>query len=352
MITLDLAKTGLDVNQFPSIRPWAVDRIFDVANGAYFSFTLPSEGPTVPAKTINAYELRVLNVRGRWKRCFVICQELNPDMKPVLVVGLPSTPMSANADGARELLVNTAGVPIIEFRWVAQVVRDQNVFAVVIDRAHGAKDPSLEYGLTEPYTVVDSFGHPYPNNPYDPLIDDVACIEAARDFINEMPMLRLNGACKGLRMPLIEQMIIGGLSWGSISASWLLAACPDFIAGYLAGMYLNGNWYNGNPAYQPGFNPTEWQTAGFNYSDALKNSKAREIVLSWGSATDDAYVGPPASRKTEVDNLVAALQSAQPGKFVKNVSTSVTHHAVDLANMRAKMGDWMNRLTSTSWSII
>lgn len=326
---------------FP-LRPWITGQI---TVAGYASETIPADAFNPNSHTLNIYDLRVQTPK-RVKRCQVICREMNVDMKPVLVIGLPATPQSATADGSKELWRNTAGVPNIEFRWPAQVVRDQNCFAVVIDRAHGALDPALEYDPNDGETVVDAGGHPYPGNPYDPLIEDIACIEAARYFINNLPALKLHPAAKGVRLPLAEHMLIGGLSWGSISASWLLAACPNIIGGYLAGMYLNANWYNGNPAYQPGFSPTEWQSAGFNYSDALKNSKAREIVLSWGQ-NDDAYVNYD---KPYVDATVAAMQTSQPGKFVKNISTTVPSHAVDLTHCRTRFADWFNRLTNTSWS--
>lgn len=341
-LKLDLAATGLTPANFPA-RPWISGQI---VMAGYSSETIPADGTNSTARTLNVYELRVPVVTGRTKRCFVMCRELNVDMKPVLVVGLPATPQSASADGCKELWRNTAGVPNIEFRWPAQVVRDQNCFAVVIDRAHGALNTGLEYDPNDGETVVDSNGHPYPGNAYDPLIEDVACIEAARYFINNAPMLKLHPDAKGVRFPLSDHMMIGGLSWGSLSASMLLAACPQFIAGYLAGMYLNSNWYSGNPAYQPSFDPTEWSSSGFNYDTAYIASKAREIVLSWGSA-DDAYVNYD---KPYVDSTVSLLQSTQPGKFVKNISTAVPSHAVDLVHCRARFADWFNRMTNTSWS--
>lgn len=315
----------------------------------YYSATLPADAFNPVAHTINVYDLRVLCITGRWKRCFILCRELNADMKPVLVVGLPGT-TQVGGDGCKEMWRNTPNVPVIDNRWIAQVVRDQNCFGVVIDRANGAFDPTLRYDPNDGETLVDQLGLPYPGNAYDPLVEDIAVIEAARHFINHAPMLKLHPLAKGLRLPLIEQMMVGGLSWGSLSASMLLAACPQFIAGYLAGMYMNADWYNGNPAYRAGFNPIDWRNASppINYKDVYLSSKAKEIVFSWGSA-DDAYVNYD---KPYVDATVAALQAAQPGKFVKNISTvSNGAHVVDLLHCRTRFADWMNRLTGTSWSV-
>lgn len=333
---VDLVPTGLNAACFPA-QPWLLSMNYiggfsvtgeyvgsDGAGGRVAGGEGAKHVAGGAEKTVMVHELayRVQGVSAqRWRRCFVVHTYLDAALKPILLVALPAT-SPVGSDGARDLFSTPPGSQGIQFDWPLAVVRDTGVFAVLIDRSrHG----------------LNSYE---PENAYDPIIDDVAGIDAARWFIDNLPVLRANPAAAGLRLPLMKNILIGGLSYGAISASFLAGAVKDVAAVYMAGAYPNKSAHGHSwPPNPPDFFPTDWISSNYDYPDMLRASHARKIMFAWGGNAEPPVGDYANFAPFHPDNLQTAddLRAFDPSRFDYAVVTPPVcqGHEVNLPHLRA-----------------
>ncbi len=273
--------------------------------------------PKVGGKTVMVHELhyKVGGVSGdRWRRCFVAHTYLSTDMKPILLAAAASSTV-VGADNARDMYSFPVPTSDIQFSWPLEVVRDTGIFAVLLDQA---------IYTYQAYT---------PANAVDPIIDHVAGIDAARHFIENAPVYRLNGGAAQLRMPLLPNILVGGLSYGANSSGFLAGVLSNCEAAYLAGVGINKSQFNTATKH---FYPDGWVGNSYDFKDMWKASRVKKMMLSWGQG-DYTREGAPWSTAS-VDATCNDLVTYDPGRFAWRVASTapvVQGHEIDLPHLRA-----------------
>lgn len=332
---VDFTTSGLNAAAFPTRANW-------LQNISYIATT---HVPKAGARTVMVTELHY-DVQGisaiRTRRCFVVSSYADnnmPTLKPLLLAAFPgSSIVSGPTGGAMDLWNYPAGGPNIEFDWPLEVVRDTGVFAVLIDPPR--------YGYNS-YT---------PANAYDGLIDAVCGIDAAKWFIGSLPLIwyptvkPYNGSVRPV-FELSPKLLLGGLSYGSMVASFMAGILPDADSVYLSGAYVvKATQAFSSPAYPSELYPSDWTASGFDYTDMLKASNIRRCMVSYGwdnggvsgaLPSDYARVNPSWTT-TLIDNACNGLVSFNPARFeyrVKTTSPVIQGHEIDLPHIKAWMAN-------------
>lgn len=189
-------------------------------------------------RTITARELRV-DTGTRTKRCYVLIPPILKFARPMLGAAWPgSFGPEAGGQGALDLLT---GNILGQDAWPEQLTADHNIFMVVIDL------PS--FGLNS-YT---------PNNPTDPVVDNLHCIAGARQYIEGTILAQSDARFRSLR----PEMFCGGLSWGAYMTAFTAAACTDMRWAYV-GSCCTSKEHDTRAM----FNPPEWAEP-YDYDDML-----------------------------------------------------------------------------------
>lgn len=284
----------------------------------------PKSFAKVGGKTVQVHQLcyRVQGIsEQRWRRCFVAHTYVDNDMKPILLVSLPSS-SPVGFDGARQLFQPQS--PNVEFSWPLEVVRDNGIFAVMVDRA--------AYGW-------NSYA---PTNPYDQIIDDVSAIDAARWFIDNTPIYHCYASTTALRLPLLKNLLIGGLSYGAITSGFLAGVLKDAECVYMAGAYVNKSQQIGNPQ----FYPSEWDAQSWDFSDMWKASRVKKMLISFGQG--DYARQNPSWTVESVDNTCNGLSSFSPNRFAWRVNPNppvVQGHEIDIGHIRTWFASQVTAMT-------
>lgn len=264
---LNLAVTGL--SDFPA-QPWLTDvKYVGAGSGAFY----------VEGNLLYRHRIDYQVLGTRWKRAFLIAKPLMPPhvaggsaiqgTKPIIIVGMPGS--NSYGDGAMDLMTPPNGD--VNKQWLAWAVLDGNCYGLAVDGP--------------------LFGsYPYePTNPIDPLVDDLCAVQAAKYFIRELPAFRTYGI-----QPASLNVIVGGISWGGIRASFLGPALNDCMGIYVAGTHLSKEY-----DLRPWCSPSDWGD-GFDYVDMLLSAKSPSIRAMFGGNGND-YLYTPFSTGNPMDRL-------------------------------------------------
>lgn len=310
------------------------------------SFGAGSKTVTVHQLTAKVQGINAVHLR----RLFVVCPYVNDTtqsaywLKPLLLVAAPSS-NGPGGDSARDLFSNP--ISDIQYSWPLRVASDNGIFAVLVDQS--------AFGWNAYLNVP-----PDVENSRDAIIDHVACIDAARFFIDGMPILKLLSPISGantnsMRSPILPNLLVGGLSYGSNTSGFLAGALRDVEAVYLAGAAVNKSQFAQGTAAR--FRPPEWDASGYDYIDMWKASHVKKLIISFGwdnggvagaKASDYARVNSLWTAAS-VDNTCSALKAFDPSRFDWRVNQNppVTQgHEADLPHIRQWFSDEINSLVS------
>lgn len=279
-------------------------------------------------KTVMVHELhyKVGGVSGdRWRRCFVAGTYMDAAMKPILLAAGASSTV-VGADNARDMFQFPVPTSDIQFSWPIEVVRDNGIFAVLLDQAFYA-----------PFNYT-------PANVIDPIIDHVAGIDAARYFLDNSPAYRLHPNAAGFRPGILPNIFVGGLSYGSVSSGFLAGVLKNCEGAYLAGAQVNKSQFN---VTTKRFYPDGWIGNSYDFKDMWKASAVKKLRISFGQG--DYTRENPSWTVASVDATCNDLVTFDPNRFSWRVAPNppiVQGHEIDLPDVRSTFTSWINSLTA------
>ncbi len=325
---VELQGTGLRVERFPLRGQWlrkvriiggfTSDMKYVGSNGSgepgdhaigsrIFSFD------NAPFDT-NLIQVDYLTPNG-WRRCFVgiptIRSAWGPTISssPVLLFALPSS-SPVGYDGARDMFESPPGSGDIQYQWPIKVSCENGAFCVLIDLPR--------YGMN-PYLPTDAC---------QTIVDVIAGMDAAIACIHHLALFSQSFSGLPGQKIAIENIVGGGLSYGSIIAMFIGAALTDIDSLYLAGTYPKKSFQAySNPPYPADFYPVDWVDQEYDYPDMLLASNAKRIVMQWGPSAPLPYGDYANYPPFNPHNLEIAerLRKADPRRFSYFVaSNSVT----------------------------
>lgn len=266
-VRVDFAASKFNPSNFPLRDSWLQNVVY--VGTTHKNDVTPPYGRTVMVTELHYDVLGVGNV-VRTRRCFVVQSYMDnnqPTPKPVLLCAFPgSSSLPGATGGALDLWNYTQGAATsnIEFDWPIEVVRDTGCFAVMIDPPR--------YGL-------NSYN---PTNAYDGMIDAISGIDAALWWIGTpalqwFPTIKTYDRGEPL-MRVSPKLLLGGLSYGAITTSFMAGLLPDAYAAYMSGPFL----VRANQPSSPEFNPADWG-ADYDFSDMLLAAPGfQKCKLSFG----------------------------------------------------------------------
>lgn len=351
MINVDFTASKFNIANFPARADWlqSVTYIGDPTNNpVHKNDVTPPYGRTVMITELHYTVLGVGNVI-RTRRCFVAQSYADnnaPNLKPILLCAFPaSSSLNGSSGGAMDLWNYTQG-PItsnIEFDWPLEVVRDTGCFAVMID---------------PPRFGLNSYN---PTNAYDAMIDHISGIDAALWWIG-FPVLQWFPTIKTYQktkplMRVSPKLILGGLSYGAITTSFMAGLLPDAYAAYMSGAFL----VKANQPNSPEFNPSDWIN-NYDFSDMLLNQsgfKKCKISFGWRNPAGDnvipysdyALVSPP--MPAWLNNVQACNNKlSNDPRFeirLKTTAPVIQGHEIDLLDIRNFMIDRVNEIEAEGY---
>jgi hypothetical protein len=308
--------------------------------------------PKTGCRTLMISELwyTVQGVSGiRQRRCFVVqsYQDDNlPTMKPILLAAFPgSSVVSGVAGGATDLWNYPAGAPNIEFDWPLQVVRKTGIYAVLID------PPG--YGMNS-YV---------PTNAYDGMIDHISGIDAALWWISS-PVLQWYPTIKTYlpnTPPLLRvspKLILGGLSYGAITTSFMAGLLPDAYGAYMSGAYLvKATQAFSYPSNQPEFYPADWGGAKeWDYTDMLLTSNIKKVSVCYGWNNEGIAGSLPSDYARINSNWSTTLIDASSAKLIADsrfnvdiltTTPTIQGHEINMTHLQSKIILWIDDIIAT-----